>query len=160
MTRNTPRLKNPLFFAAALPMFTNLSPTLGMHGPAYWGDYRQVTEGNPAMKYLLQVQPLAYVTRAALYVLVIYWLYAHLPDPFNIMATCVVFAGHIWGSSTWIHSGLMHGSLGTRGNSIAIWSVLVLYYVVVGSCAGLALSAHGKQDRLRTDEQAIVTKRS
>lgn len=152
-------LRNPLFFAFVLPMLTDLSLTLGMQGPAYWHDYRQVTEGSPLV-FLLRLHPVVYICCALLYLVAIYWLTAHLRDPFNVMLTCMVFAGHIWGSSTWIHSGLVRGGHGGGGHQFAIWGVLVLYYVVAGSCAGLALSAYAKQHQRLVDERSAVARHS
>lgn len=145
---------NPLFFVVALPLCADLLLTVVGQGPAYWQNYHDVSEMGPVYM-ALEIHPLVYLLCVSLYACAVYQGTKRLKRPWNVVLACVVFAGHVYGSSTWVRSILLHLALSlfplttnaTRAQSLFLWSGEVVYCLFIGLWAGLVFSVYLKQQK-------------
>ena len=123
-------------------MATDLINTLVGQSSLYWQNYKNASEGSPGY-FLLTIHPLVYVGAALLYLALCFWLSSWLKHPLNIMLAAALTAGHTWGSSTWfIRWMYLAGFESTRPLILLQWSIMIVYFVLIGICAGAALTQY------------------
>jgi hypothetical protein len=138
---------NPLFFALALPFFTDATFTLLGQGPSYWRDHRLADEVSPSY-FFLAIHPVAYIAMAMIGSALLYWLVRHLREPLNIMLALAFVGGSTWGSSTWLQprfekvlsSGVIYQEALLFG-----WGLLTIYFALVGILAGFCFVLYMQQ---------------
>ena len=98
-----------LCLAPLLPKILDMTLTLAGQCAAYWnGDYSQVAEDNPLMRWFLEQHPLGFVVVSlvgmAFYVCLIYWL----PPKLGRLVALIAIVVHTYGAASWLMIGLGH----------------------------------------------------
>ncbi len=135
---------NVLFFSFLLPLLTDEVLTLLGQDPFYWQSYHSANEISPAY-FFLATHPILYILGAILWLLASYWIVKWLKYPLNMMFAIACIAGHGWGSTSWLERMLGNANLLSIANRPLIvfsWALLVLYFVLIGVCAGLSFFAY------------------
>lgn len=143
--------RNPLFFSFLSPSLTDGIITLLGQDRTFWQDYRTVNEASPAYFFLI-VHPGLYIIGAVVWFIFLFWLMKKLKHPLNLMLALAFIAGHAWGSSAWLIRLVKNIGLYLPYDRISIlagWTVLVLYYVLIGIIAALSINQYFK-NRYRT----------
>lgn len=136
--------KNPLFFSFLLPMLTDGIMTLVGQNPSYWTNYQSANEMSPAY-FFMAAHPLLFILGGIIWFVGLYWLFLKLKYPLNLMLACTFIAGNTWGSISWITKMMKdYGFLIStdRFTILFSWTVLVLYFLVIGVFAGLSISQY------------------
>lgn len=139
--------QNPLFYAFLFPALVDGVTTLLGQGSGYWNNSRVINEASPAYYFLL-ISPWLFIIGGIVWFIFWYWLFKKLREPVNLLLTFLFIAGHSWGSGGWIMKIFKQGGLYTIGNQVSIifaWSLLVLYFFLIGICATFCLQQYQKR---------------
>lgn len=96
-----------LCLAPLLPKILDMTLTLAGQCAAYWqGDYSQVAEANPLMRWVLEQHPLGFVAVSlagmAFYASLLYWL----PHKHGRLVAFIIIVVHAYGAASWLMIGL------------------------------------------------------
>lgn len=136
------KFRNPLFFAASLPMAMDGVLTLVGQGSSYWANFHQANEMSPAY-YVMAIHPLFFVLGGAIWFLVVYFLFKKLQAPWDFIIAVAFISGHSWGSASWLSKLLAESGLfniSNRASLIEMWFVMIGYFVVIGAWSGFWIS--------------------
>ena len=138
---------NPLYFSFLFPMLTDGIATLLGQDRSYWKNYKSAKEASPAY-FFMAVHPVLYIVGAIIWFIGLYWIFMILPHTFNLIVACGFIAGNSWGSASWIAQILRKKGLYSPENRISIlifWTILVLYFLLIGIFATVFLSLYFQQ---------------
>jgi len=135
-------VNNPLYFSFFIPMVMDGITTLLGQEKSYWKDYKTVNEASPAY-FVLIIHPFLFLAGGILWAIIMYLLIKSLNYPINIILGCLLISGHSWGSSSWITKILKKLNFLNPESRVSIlltWSILILYFLLIGITAGLSIS--------------------
>ncbi len=138
---NTLFNKNPLFLAFLFPALVDGIVTLLGQDAQYWQNYRTVNEASPAYFFLI-THPMLYIFGGVLWFSLLYLLVRRLHEPWNLVLTVTLIAGHAWGSSSWLIKMMREQGIFLPSDRISLlqgWTLLVVYFVLIGAFASYAL---------------------
>lgn len=139
--------KNPLFFSFLLPMFTDGLMTLIGQSPSYWRNFRTANEMSPAY-FFMAAHPIFFIFGAVIWFVLLYFLFRKLKNPYNLILSCIFIAGNTWGSTSWITKLMKESGFLITTDRISIilsWVILVIYFTLIGTIAGLSFSQYFKR---------------
>ena len=137
-------LNNPLYFSFLFPMLTDGIVTLLGQDKSYWKNYKSAKEASPAY-FVMATHPLLFILASIIWFIGLYWVYAKIPHPINLIIACGFMAGNSWGSAGWIGYILGKKKVYTPSNRLSIllyWSILVIYFLLIGILAAIFLSLY------------------
>lgn len=144
--------KNPIFFSFLLPMLTDGILTLVGQNPSYWLDYKSANEMSPAY-FFMAMHPLLFIIGGILWFIGLYWLFLKLKHPFNLILACAFIAGNTWGSTSWITKMMREAGFLVATDRFSIllsWIVIIFYFIIIGTTAGISISQYIKNFKERT----------
>lgn len=112
-----------------IPAIFDLIFTLLGQPQVYWRNYGAVAEGSPGGLFLLSIHPLAFIGVFAVYLLLVSLVLKKWKNSYTYILGIALFAGHAWGSSSWIPL-LFHSSS---------WYCMIGYFIFVSIPLGIAL---------------------
>ena len=138
---------NPLYFSFLFPMLTDGIVTLLGQDKTYWKNHRSANEASPAY-FFMAIHPILYILGAIVWFIGLYLVFLQIPHPFNLIVALGFIAGNSWGSSSWIAQILRKKCVYSQSNRTSIllfWSILVLYFLLIGAFATIFLSLYFEQ---------------
>ena len=96
-----------LCLAPLLPKILDTTLTLAGQRAAYWrGDYSQVAEANPLMRWVLEQHPLGFVAVSLVGMVFYAWLLYWMPRDFGKLVAFIIIFVHTYGAVSWVMVGL------------------------------------------------------
>lgn len=139
--------RNPLFFSFLFPAITDGIVTLLGQDAIFWQNYQTVNEASPAYFFLV-IHPALYIIGSIIWFVFLFWLMKKLKHPLNLVLALAFIAGHSWGSSSWIIKMMKTVGLFVAPDRFSLlmgWTVLILYYVLIGVLAGICIDRYFKE---------------
>lgn len=125
-------------------MLTDGIMTLVGQSPSYWSNFKSANEMSPAY-FFMAAHPLLFILGGVAWFIGLYWLFLRLKHPFNLMIACTFITGNTWGSTSWITKLMRDNGFLVTTNRFSIllsWTVLIIYFVVIGILAGFSISQY------------------
>ena len=125
-------------------MLTDGIVTLLGQEKSYWKNYKSTKEASPAY-FVMVIHPTLFILASIIWFIGLYWIFPKIPYPINLIVACGFIAANSWGSAGWTGYMLGKKKVYTPDNRLSIllyWSILVLYFFLIGILATIFLSVY------------------